>query len=125
MDLKGVHLKEKKRNEIQNLNLFLENLHQKNKIVSTSFHDLKTLEKHKNFQFDYAFLSPVFNSISKTNYNGKNFDLTNFSKPFPIIALGGIRPENQKQIVQKKFDGLAILGSIWQSENPEKAFQKF
>lgn len=93
---------------------------------STSTHsieDFNCLEK----DFEYAFLSPVFKSISKENYHPKK-DLfaalksrTNFKTK--VIGLGGIDSENIKKTLENGFDDVALLGSIWNSENPVKQFK--
>ena len=93
---------------------------------STSTHsieDFNSLEK----DFEYAFLSPVFKSISKEAYYPVK-DLfealksrTNFKTK--VIALGGIDAENIKKTLENGFDDVALLGSIWNSENPVKQFK--
>ena len=89
-------------------------------IYSTSVHDLETfneLEPH----FSYAFISPVFDSISKTDYKAVTFDLSkrrnNHAK---LIALGGVRSDNVNQVFQMGFDGAALLGAIWNSNDAKK-----
>lgn len=93
---------------------------------STSTHsieDFNSLEK----DFEYAFLSPVFKSISKEEYYPVK-DLfealtlrTNTNTK--VIALGGIDTENIKKTFKNGFDDVALLGSIWNSENPVKQFK--
>lgn len=93
---------------------------------STSTHyieDFNSLEK----DFEYAFLSPVFKSISKEAYYPVK-DLfealksrTNFKTK--VVALGGIDAENIKRTLENGFDDVALLGSIWNSENPVKQFK--
>lgn len=89
-------------------------------IYSTSVHDLETfneLESH----FSYAFISPVFDSISKTDYKAVTFDLSkrrnNHAK---LIALGGVRSDNVNQVFQMGFDGAALLGAIWNTNDAKK-----
>ncbi len=63
-------------------------LRDKYKHISTSFHSLKEIEDTKE-EFNYAFLSPIFDSISKENYKS-SFDLVEakrFLKERKIIAL--------------------------------------
>lgn len=60
--------------------------------MSTAFHDLKQLQ-HDWGQLDYAFLSPIFDSISKEGYTA-SFDMPELqssvaSCTFPLYALGG------------------------------------
>lgn len=91
---------------------------------STSVHNLSgfnTLPAH----FEYAFISPVFDSISKQNYKAESFDLkerTNDS--VKLIALGGLDHSNAQQAMSWGFDGIALLGAIWKSANPIVAFNQ-
>lgn len=92
-------------------------------ILSTSVHtvlDYKNLSQH----FSYAFLSPVFGSISKPDYQAQLFDLSDidnntFTK---LIALGGIDETNCNKAYDMGFDGIALLGSVWNNESPLKNF---
>ena len=103
----------------------LEKLKSNGFIISTSIHDPKELETLAHC-FDYAFLGPVFDSISKEGYSSKfpgNFKLEKHSFPGKVIALGGIHAENLKSVREMGFDGAAVLGSIWQ--NPDNAIAQF
>ena len=85
--------------------------------ISKSCHSLKEIQNISNF--NYVFLSPIFDSISKTGYTqafsrtellqAKNAGIINEK----IIALGGITPENMLQITDYGFGGIAILGGLW------------
>jgi len=93
---------------------------------STSTHSIKDFNSLES-DFDYAFLSPVFKSISKENYHPKK-DLfeeiksrTNYKTK--VIALGGIDSQNIQKVLQNGFDDAALLGSIWNNENPVKQFK--
>src|ERR1039458_7901787 len=48
------------------------------------FHSLKELEEHKE-KYEYAILSPIFDSISKTGYKSK-FDLQELKKIVPSLS---------------------------------------
>ncbi len=92
--------------------------------LSTSIHhseQLDTLDKN----FDYVFLSPVFNSISKKGYVGKfsNEPLAVTNQNTAVIGLGGIDDKNIDLLRALHFDGAALLGHIW--ETPELSVPKF
>lgn len=75
--------------------------------------------------FDYAFLGPVFDSISKPNYTSVipgNFKLPEVKTK--LIAIGGIKENNITTAREMGFDGVAVLGSIWHSNDPVKSFQQ-
>lgn len=85
---------------------------------STSVHSLEAYNALP-VHFSYAFLGPVFDSISKPGYQAVSFD---FSKKVDLsvklIGLGGIGAGNVKQVLEMGFDGAALLGTIWNSEDP-------
>ncbi len=105
-----------------------------NKIVIHSdyfkFHSLKEMDDCKE-EYSYAFLSPIFDSISKAGYKSK-FDLKELKRsPLlgrgaggEVIALGGIDENTIHEAVDLGFDGVAVLGAIWMSEDPLKNFIK-
>ena len=123
--LKGIHLNEENKKLIEQFRSY--------KIISASFHSLPDL-KENNFSYQYVFLSPIYNSISKTGYNS-NFDLKllteditklkreNNSLP-SIIALGGIDAGNIMKVKEAGFSGAAFLGAVWESKNPVETFLK-
>lgn len=85
---------------------------------SASFHSIDEVEKNE-YPYNYVFLSPVFDSISKQNYKS-SFDLTtvaNFLKRnhnrIDVIALGGIDENTVLRAYEVGFDGVAILGAVW------------
>ena len=122
-EIKGIHLNEEKRPFARQLSNY--------KIISASFHSVEDL-KGNTFPYEYAFLSPVFDSISKAGYKG-NFDLKllkenlremkqqNRSMP-KVIGLGGVNAQNILSLKSAGFSGAGLLGSVWQNENPIKAF---
>ena len=116
-----LHFTEASRKQAGHINLSEQEVEN---ILSTSVHtilDFKNLPHH----FDYAFLSPVFNSISKPNYEAQEFDLTSIDKnaKTKLIALGGINELNCQKAYEMGFDGIALLGSIWNSDDKIKAFK--
>ncbi len=76
--------------------------------------------------FNYTFLGPVFDSISKSGYGSAlpdDFFLTKTQKKIQVIALGGIDIANLDKVRKMNFDGAALLGTLW--ANPKKALEKF
>lgn len=116
-----IHLKEKDSVEVS------ENFQKTVSYLSTSVHNINDFNELSSC-FDYAFLSPVFESISKPNYKSEENLLesikkrTNFNTK--LIALGGIKECNIKMALDSGFDNVALLGSIWLSDNPIQNFKK-
>jgi thiamine-phosphate pyrophosphorylase len=83
-------------------------------IRSTSIHHLDELRMLTSY--DYTFFSPVFDSLSKPGYRGvtdANFRLKKEAVTTKVIALGGIDTNNVLRVKEMNFDGLALLGCIW------------
>jgi thiamine-phosphate pyrophosphorylase len=67
----------------------------------------------------YCFISPVFDSISKSSYYA-NVTLSVVPTDLSgekIIALGGVNAGNAPKAMQNGFYGVAALGYIWQDES--------
>lgn len=96
-------------------------------ILSTSVHEIATynmLEK----EWEYAFISPFFPSISKKGYGIKSTvieSLKDRNNPeVKLIALGGIDSHHIQQVFDLGVDGVALLGAIWESDEPLNVFRK-
>ena len=121
-NLGGLHFTESTRNELGKE--VIKSMKSDRVKLSTSFHQLVEFSKWDGL-FDYAFLSPVFDSISKQGYAGAfqgGFELST-SYVTKLIGLGGISGSNISQIYEMGFDGAAVLGTIW--KQPHKAVSQF
>ena len=126
--LKGIHLNEyhakTKDENLGNYNL-----------ISRSIHALTDLTIHNCAPYEYVFLSPIFNSISKPGYHSRFTleALTSFLNDFhqdqpataKVIGLGGISLANFGQLGKIGFDGAALLGGLWFNTNPLHVFKQF
>jgi thiamine-phosphate pyrophosphorylase len=122
--LGGIHLSAFNRPSIENLLSQMPDV-LKNIRISYSLHEN---DKNVTLKFfpHYVFISPVWNSISKPGYEGKNLRSKDFKlNPQTLkIALGGIKTENVEQTLVRGYDGIAVCGYIWNSGNPYKNFDK-
>jgi len=87
--------------------------------LSRSCHSIKEVINSDNC--DYVFLSPVFDSISKSGYkspftNAELNRLNQINRP-SVIALGGITPANVSELSRYNFHGFAVLGSLMDSHH--------
>lgn len=81
--------------------------------VSKSLHSLEEIEV--DMDLDYFFISPIFDSISKSGYRSK-FDLDLLSKSIKgkkAIALGGVTPCKFDLLKNLGFFGAALLGHFF------------
>lgn len=96
-------------------------------VFTTSIHNLSRLYDYDE-KYAYTFLSPVFDSISKAGYKA-GFNETSLKEvlsktKYKVIALGGIELETIEKAKSLGFAGVALLGSIWESENPVEYFKQ-
>lgn len=80
---------------------------------------LHSLEEVHNLapDIDYAFLSPIFNSISKFGYKAA-FDEHSLAEVLkqtrkPIYALSGMNAKTIPKALAIGFSGIVVLGAIW------------
>lgn len=95
--------------------------------ISCSFHSISSMQADST-EYEYVFLSPVFNSISKTDYRGKfnGEDIPGILAGVGqnVVALGGIDTDKIDQVYDLKYSGLAIHGALWKSEDPVQKFKE-
>lgn len=101
--------------------------------LSTSFHHLAELRRSRR-RYDYVFLSPIFDSLSKPDYPAA-FDLATLRAALAarrgqagagpqVLALGGIQEHRLAAVRQAGFAGAAVLGAVWHSPDPVAAFRR-
>lgn len=116
--LKGIHLPETERRK---------NKGKRTRVISTSFHNTDELVNCSD-NYEYVFLSPVYDSISKPGYSAKFkkdaiIDALSKTKQ-KVIALGGIQPGNIIEAHEMGFYGAASLGGVWYKD-PIAEFKRF
>lgn len=89
--------------------------------LSASCHSLEEVRRAKGRGLDYVFLSPIFDSVSKSGYKSA-FSAETLARAAAegvvdsrVVALGGIRPSNLRRVEAMGFGGAAVLGSLWSS----------
>ncbi|WP_417786165.1 thiamine phosphate synthase [Tenacibaculum sp.] len=120
-NLKGIHFQEQKRiDALENGSEYFIGLNMIGKTMSSSFHEQQELA-NCDIEFDYHLLSPVFSSISKKGYEGRGFDVNHIEKT--IIGMGGINTETIQKTLELGFQGIGVLGGVWNTENPVESFK--
>ncbi|MBN4051374.1 thiamine phosphate synthase [bacterium AH-315-M05] len=127
-NLRGIHLTRRHRRQKFKLWLKIKYIESQNPNIkiTASFHSLESLfEDDRNY--DYVFLSPVFDSISKGNYqakfSGHNLEIILSKTQHNVIALGGVDIDKIDKIKEMNFAGMALHGAIWESKDPVEAFR--
>ena len=83
-----------------------------------SCHSLEEVKLYKN-DFDYVFLSPIFDSISKQGYKSAFTEevLRNASREGiideKVVALGGVTFEKIPYLEELHFGGAAMMGGVF------------
>lgn len=93
--------------------------------LSCSTHSWQELQEISG-KVDYAFISPFFDSFSKRGYKA-NRDLKAIPEGVDkskAVALGGIHAANIREVKALGLKGGAVLGTIWQTEDPLAAYRK-
>jgi thiamine-phosphate pyrophosphorylase len=144
LEILHIHKPDLNKEQIKDLIGKIPSAHQKKVFMHSDFpkfHSLQELKEHKG-KYEYAFLSPIFDSISKPGYKSKFThrshtslpDKKGFSQIIPelitavrgknIIALGGIDTEKIELVRKVGFAGVAVLGAVWNSKDPVEKFKK-
>jgi len=93
-------------------------------VVSTSTHSIEEFNGLAA-PINNAFLGPFYDSISKFGYRASKTlmyelkDRINYDTG--LIAIGGINDVNIAEIYPQ-VDGVALMGAIWQADNPLTSF---
>ena len=127
-NLKGVHFSKVHRDKKYNTRLkyFIFRLRFRNILITRSCHKIHKLEENYN-RYTYVFLSPMFESISKTSHSGlfNEGHIRNAlaTKKHIVYALGGVEESKFKELNDLGFEGVALLGAIWDTD--QKPFNAY
>jgi thiamine-phosphate pyrophosphorylase len=127
-DLMGLHLSGRRRkNKLRYwLRLWYYRIKKPTLQISSSFNYLASLLNDKG-DYHYVFLSPIFDTISKSGFNAAfNFNTlktTIMNSRHKIVALGGVNYDRIDQVKEMGFYGVVLSGAIWDVENKVEAFK--
>jgi thiamine-phosphate pyrophosphorylase len=89
-------------------------------LIGLSAHSLADVLAAKSVGANYVTLSPIFATQSKPGY-GPELGLSALSAAtaldIPILALGGIQPENIQRVLNAGASGVALMGAIICGDN--------
>lgn len=120
--LRGIHLQEQPRRDLGDaLEVTLKIYASKDLKVSSSFHSKEDIVTHRG-KFEYVLLSPVFGSISKKGYEGKGFEVNDLDEF--VVGMGGINEKTLQATFDLGFQGVGVLGGVWNTASPVDSFLK-
>jgi thiamine-phosphate pyrophosphorylase len=98
-------------------------------IIGVSTHNIEEARKAKAEGADFVTFGPVFETPSKAKY-GAPVGLDGLSAvaaevDIPIFAIGGIKPENLKDAMDRGAAGVALISGIFAAKNVKGAAMKY
>lgn len=126
--LGGIHISKKHRKKIFQLRIKIMwyRMRRPGLIVTRSCHKLGDLT-HTHVAYNYVFLSPIYDSISANTlsggFNKRGLISSMEHSPLKVAAMGGVIPERFQQLADLGFYGFAMLGYIWNNDDPTEAFE--
>ncbi|WP_067220654.1 thiamine phosphate synthase [Marinomonas gallaica] len=97
------------------------------KLLGLSVESWAQLDEAKHLPIDYIGLSAIYPTPTKKNtqyhwgLDGLMRALKEYQKP--IVAIGGIRPDNLAEIASTGVHGIALVSAICTSDDPKQAAQ--
>ncbi|MGG5254082.1 thiazole tautomerase TenI [Neobacillus sp. SM06] len=96
--------------------------------VGCSIHSIEEGIKAEQSNADYLLYGHIFPSGSKPGLKPKGLEelkkITGFLS-VPVIAIGGILPENAKQVLQVGAKGIAVMSGIFDAHDPVSAVKAY
>jgi thiamine-phosphate pyrophosphorylase len=126
--LGGIHLSRshRRRGKFYDFKIWLKRKLRPGLIVTRTFHKLTDIT-HDRRKYTYAFLSPVFDSVSRATLAGgfsrRALLIVIPQAKQPIYAMGGVTSDKIKIIDENGFDGAVLHGSLWDGD--ESPYEKF
>jgi thiamine-phosphate pyrophosphorylase len=100
----------------------------KNKIIGITAPGIQQAEKAQSQGANYIGVGPVFFTESKKKASEplglKQLSLIRKHIRIPILAIGGINPQNVTQVISTGVDGVAVISAILDAESSEEATKK-
>lgn len=95
-------------------------------IIGASRHDRAGLIAAQKAGATYAFLSPVFEVPDKNAPIGvEGFRQTIAGLQIPVLALGGIGPEDVEPLLEAGAHGVAVRRAVYEAEEPQTIVDEF
>ncbi len=99
------------------------------KLIGVSTHQVAEIPRHAAAGADFVSFGPVFHTPSKASF-GAPVGLDKLQQacrlsPIPVYALGGIKPENCRQVHDAGASGVAMISALLCAAAPQQSFQLF
>ncbi|MCM8778765.1 MAG: thiamine phosphate synthase [Candidatus Omnitrophica bacterium] len=99
---------------------FARNMLGKDKIIGLSTHNLAQARRAQRSEIDYISVGPVFKSPTKPELKPIGIEglkkIVKISR-LPVVAIGGINPDNLPEVLGCGVDSVAVISSILKSKD--------
>lgn len=98
-------------------------------IIGVSAHSLEEAVNAENHGADFITLGPVYPTPSKLKYGDpiglETLRVVAENITIPLFAIGGIKPDNLKEVMDSGADGVAVISGIFSAKNIRTATGKY
>ncbi len=95
------------------------------KLIGVSTHSLEEAQRAQEEGADFITLGPIYETPSKAGYGpplGLDVLRTVHKRiKIPVLALGGIRKERIREVLDAGANGIALISAILTAENPRQS----
>lgn len=129
-NLKGIHhTKAHRRKRVRTcITTRLVQMRNPHTILTTSYGNIGSmLDQDEKYNYDYAFLSPIFDSLTSKyqgGYTEHSLHSALAKTKKQIIARGGISIDSIEKVNELGFAGMALYSAIWKKKDPVAEFNK-
>jgi thiamine-phosphate pyrophosphorylase len=99
------------------------------RLIGVSTHHPDEIQAAAQLSADFVTFGPVYATPSKAAYGApQGLDALRAacrSSSLPVFALGGIKPDNQADVLAAGASGTALISAIFASQDPETAAREF
>ncbi|WP_349409415.1 thiazole tautomerase TenI [Pseudalkalibacillus sp. SCS-8] len=97
-------------------------------LIGKSVHSIDEARAAQQQGADYLLYGHIFETASKPGLEPRGLDglkeLTR-SIDLPVVAIGGIAPENTKEVIRAGASGVAVMSGILKAKDPQVAAEKY
>jgi thiamine-phosphate pyrophosphorylase len=98
-------------------------------IIGLSITDAVQIARPDAAAADYLGIGPLYEQQTKddasTPLGVEGFRRLRAQTPKPVMAIGGLKPENSAAVLAAGADGLAVVSAIVSADKPQQAAQQF
>lgn len=97
--------------------------------IGVSTHNIEEAISAEKAGADFITFGPIYQTTSKPEYkNTTGVDIIRDLKmhiSIPVLAIGGIKPDRVKEVIDAGADGIALISAILASKNIHETTQEF